>query len=83
MAKLVKIGGKSIETLAVEIGDKTYQIPLARSMKRKELLASAHTRIRVRAGLCLHGRGSVSRETPLRKRRKRSFYYIMIKASKG
>ena len=39
MDKLVKIGGQSIETLAVEIGDTTYQIPLARSMKRKELLA--------------------------------------------
>ena len=40
MVKKVKIGGNEVvNTLAVEISGKTYNVPLARSMKRKELLA--------------------------------------------
>ena len=40
MSKIVKIGGQgTINTLAVEIGSKTYNVPLAGSMKRKELMA--------------------------------------------
>ena len=40
MAKKVKIGGQNvINTLDVEIGNKTYSVPLAGSMKRKELMA--------------------------------------------
>lgn len=40
MAKKIKLGGEKVkETLAVEIGSKTYNVPLARSMKRKELIA--------------------------------------------
>ena len=40
MAKKIKLGGEKVkETLAVEIGNKTYNVPLARSMKRKELIA--------------------------------------------
>lgn len=40
MAKKVKIGGqKVVNNLEVEIGNKTYSVPLAGSMKRKELMA--------------------------------------------
>lgn len=41
MAKKVTIGGgkKIQEVLAVEIGEKTYSVPLSGSMKRKEILA--------------------------------------------
>lgn len=40
MAKKLKIGGHSVvNTLSVEIGEETYSIPLAGSMKRKELSA--------------------------------------------
>lgn len=39
MVKKVKIGGNEVtNVLAVEIGGKTYNVPLARSMKRKDLL---------------------------------------------
>ena len=40
MSKKVKIGGNGIvNTLSVEINGKTYTVPLAGSMKRKELKA--------------------------------------------
>lgn len=37
--KKIKLGGGSVEVLAIEIGDKTYSLPLAGSMTRKELKA--------------------------------------------
>ena len=37
--KVVKIGGQVVDTLSVEIGKGTYSVPLAGSMKRKELLS--------------------------------------------
>ena len=37
--KVVKIGGQVVDTLSVEIGNETYSVPLAGSMKRKELLS--------------------------------------------
>lgn len=38
--KIVKIGGKIVtDVLSVEIGGKTYSVPLAGSMKRKEIMA--------------------------------------------
>ena len=38
--KTIKIGGRQkLNTLSVEIMGKTYSVPLAGSMKRKELLA--------------------------------------------
>ena len=38
--KVVKIGGQGVvDTLSVEIGKETYSVPLAGSMKRKELLS--------------------------------------------
>ena len=39
MAKKVTIGGQNANVLAVEIGTKTYSVPLAGSMKRKDVLA--------------------------------------------
>lgn len=39
MAKKVTIGGQNANVLAVEIGKKTYSVPLAGSMKRKDILA--------------------------------------------
>lgn len=37
--KKVTIGGQNANVLAVEIGKKTYSVPLAGSMKRKDVLA--------------------------------------------
>ena len=39
MAKKVTIGGQNANVLAGEIGKKTYSVPLAGSMKRKDVLA--------------------------------------------
>lgn len=39
MAKKVVLGGQNANVLAVEIGKKTYSVPLAGSMKRKDVLA--------------------------------------------
>ena len=37
--KKVTIGGQNANVLAVEIGKETYSVPLAGSMKRKDVLA--------------------------------------------
>lgn len=37
--KIVKIGGQAVEDIQVEINRKRYNVPLAKAMKRKELLA--------------------------------------------
>jgi hypothetical protein len=37
--KIVKIGGQAVEDIQVEINGKRYNVPLAKAMKRKELLA--------------------------------------------
>lgn len=39
MAKKVVIGGQNVDVLTVEIGKTSYTVPLAGSMKRKDLLA--------------------------------------------
>lgn len=39
MAKKVTIGGQNANVLAVEIGKRNYSVPLAGSMKRKDVLA--------------------------------------------
>lgn len=39
MSKKIKLGADHIETMAVEYDGKTYNVPLAKTMKRKELLA--------------------------------------------
>lgn len=39
MAKKVTLGGQNANVLAVEIEKKTYSVPLAGSMKRKDVLA--------------------------------------------
>ena len=39
MANKVTLGGQNANVLAVEIGKKTYSVPLAGSMKRKDVLA--------------------------------------------
>jgi len=37
--KIVKIGGQAVEDIQVEINGKRYNVPLAKAMKRKELVA--------------------------------------------
>lgn len=39
MAKKVTLGGQTVDFLTVEIGKTAYTVPLAGSMKRKDLLA--------------------------------------------
>ena len=39
MAKKVTLGGQTVDFMTVEIGKTAYTVPLAGSMKRKDLLA--------------------------------------------
>lgn len=39
MAKKVTLGGQNVDVLTVEIGKTSYTVPLAGSMKRKDIMA--------------------------------------------